>query len=164
MTGTPVRTPDQHPGPSSTPGTEAGRPGSEVPVRLKLSALWASTMLLFAYGDLFALYRRDIIADLERGELAGFSVGQPFLLATSVYVAIPCLMVFACLVMTPRVGRWTNVVLASGYALTIAGAMVGEGWAYYLFFGVLEIGLLAAVVRYAWSWSVPAGASQGARA
>ena len=161
MTGTRVRTQRQEP---TSPASEAGRPGSAMPVQLKLSALWASTMLLFAYGDLFGLYRRDIIADLDRGELAGFPVGQPFLLAASVYVAIPCLMVAACLVMRPRVARWTNIVLALVYVLTIAGAMIGDGWVYYLFLGVLEIGLLAAVVRYAWRWSVPADDVPASRA
>jgi hypothetical protein len=163
MIGTPVPTPGQVPGPGPL-GDEAGRPASEVPVRAKLAALWAATMLLFAYGDLFALFRRDVIDDITNGEVGGFSVGQPFLLATSAYVAIPALMVFLCLVMTPTVGRWTNIVLGSVYAVTVALSMIGEGWAYYLFLSVLEIGLLALIVRYAWSWSRPAGPSHGPRA
>jgi hypothetical protein len=30
-----------------------------VPVKLKLAALWVATMFLFAYGDLFTMYRAD---------------------------------------------------------------------------------------------------------
>jgi len=163
MTATRVPAPGEVPG-FGSPRNGARGPSSAVPVRAKLAALWASTMLLFAYGDLFALFRRDVIDDITNGEVGGFSVDQPFLLATSVYVAIPALMVFLCLVMGPTVGRWTNVVLGSVYVVTIAVSAIGERWAYYLFLSVLEIGLLALVVRYAWSWSQPAGQSQDSRA
>ena len=152
MIGTRVPTPGQPTGPGPL-RDEPGGPRSTVPVRAKLAALWAATMMLFAHGDLFALFRRDVLEGITNGEVGGFSVGQPFLLATSVYVAIPALMVFLCLVMPPTVGRWTNVVLGSVYAITIAVSMIGEGWAYYLFLSVLEIGLLALIVRYAWSGS-----------
>jgi hypothetical protein len=125
-------------------------------VRAKLATLWAATMLLFAYGDLFGLFRADLIEDVSNGEVGGFSVDQTFLLATSVYVAIPSLMVFLCLVLRPAVTRWTNLVLGPVYAASIAASMIGEEWAYYLFLSALEIGLLALVVRYAWTWRTAA--------
>ena len=90
-----------------------------VPLRLKLSALWASTMFLFAFGDIFSGYRTDIIEDLRSGELGGFEVSQAFLLATSIYVAIPSLMVFLSLVLRPALNRRTNIVLRSVYAVTV---------------------------------------------
>jgi hypothetical protein len=37
-----------------------------VHTRIKLSALWTSMLFVFAYVDLFSLYRADIRADLER--------------------------------------------------------------------------------------------------
>jgi len=47
-----------------------------VPLRLKLSALWAATMFLFAYGDIFTGYRSGVVEDLRHGELGGFEVNQ----------------------------------------------------------------------------------------
>ena len=123
-----------------------------VPLRLKLSALWASTMFLFAYGDIFTGYRTDIIEDLRTGELGGFDVNQAFLLATSVYVAIPSLMVFLSLVLRPAVNRRTNIVLGSVYAVTIALSVIGEGWAYFVFLSVVEVALVMLIVWYAWRW------------
>ena len=52
----------------------------DVNVRVKLSALWASMLFVFAYVDLFSLYRPDVRADLEAGELAGFTVDRAVLL------------------------------------------------------------------------------------
>jgi hypothetical protein len=42
-----------------------------VNVRIKISALWTSMLFVFAYVDLFSLYRPDLRADLEAGESAG---------------------------------------------------------------------------------------------
>ena len=48
----------------------------KVNVRIKISALWASMLFVFAYVDIFSLYRPDFRADLEAGEIAGFTVGE----------------------------------------------------------------------------------------
>ena len=137
---------------SSTAAAQRTLEDVKVPVRLRLSALWASMMFLFAYGDIFAGYRTDVIEDLRAGELGGFEVNQAFLVATSVYVAIPSLMVFLCLVLRPAVNRWTNVVLAAVYAVTIALSVIGEGWAYFVVLSILEVALAALIAWYAWRW------------
>jgi Family of unknown function (DUF6326) len=72
-----------------------------VNVRIKISALWTSILFVFAYVDIFSLYRADFRADLEAGDVGGFTVDQPFLLGTTVYVVIPSLMVFCALVLVP---------------------------------------------------------------
>ena len=36
-------------------------------------------LFVFAYVDLFSLYRPDFRADLEAGEIGGFTVNQSFL-------------------------------------------------------------------------------------
>ncbi len=71
---------------------------SNVNVRIKISGLWTSMLFVFAYVDLFSLYRPDFRADVEAGEIGGFTVNQAFLLGTTVYVVIPSLMVFCTLV------------------------------------------------------------------
>jgi hypothetical protein len=46
-------------------------------------------LFIFAYIDLFSLYRPDFRADIEAGEVGGFAVNQSFLLGTTAYVVIP---------------------------------------------------------------------------
>ncbi|MEA3215565.1 MAG: hypothetical protein QOJ19_1721, partial [Acidimicrobiia bacterium] len=60
-----------------------------VNVRIKISALWASMLFVFAYIDLFGLLRADVRADLETGKVSGFTVDQTFLLGATAYVIIP---------------------------------------------------------------------------
>jgi uncharacterized membrane protein YphA (DoxX/SURF4 family) len=124
---------------------------SNVNVRIKISALWTSMLFVFAYVDLFSLYRPDIRADLEAGEIGGFTVNQSFLLGTTVYVVIPSLMVFCALVLRPRVNRIANIALSIMYATTIIAAAIGE-WNYYILGSAIEVALLAGIVYYAWTW------------
>jgi hypothetical protein len=131
--------------------TETKFEPSNVNVRIKISALWTSMLFVFAYVDLFSLYRPDFRADLEAGEIGGFTVNQSFLLGTTVYVVIPSLMVFCALILRPRVNRIANIALSVVYALTIVAGASGE-WTYYILGSAIEIGLLAAIIYYAWTW------------
>ena len=124
---------------------------SPVNVRIKISALWMSMLFVFAYVDLFSLYRPDFRADVEAGEVGGFAVNQTFLLATTAYVVIPSLMVFCVLVLRPRLNRILNIALAIVYAVSIVATTIGE-WTYYVLGSLIEVTLLAAVVFYAWTW------------
>ena len=129
-----------------------------VNVRVKISALWASMLFVFAYVDLFSLYRADIRADIAAGELGGFTIGQSFLLGTTAYVVIPALMVFGALVLRPRINRIVNIGLSAVYALTMVGGAIGE-LSYYVLGSAVEVVLLAAVAYYAWTWPRAAGSS-----
>ena len=121
------------------------------PVRIKLSALWTSMLFVFAYVDIFGLYRPDIRADLEAGEVGGFAVNQAFLAGTTAYIVIPALMVFGALVLPPRINRIANIGLGFVYAATIVGGAIGE-WSYYVMGSAIEVVLLGAIAWYAWTW------------
>ncbi|MGH8825265.1 MAG: DUF6326 family protein [Jiangellaceae bacterium] len=120
-------------------------------MRIKISASWTSMLFVFAYVDLFSLYRPDFRADLEAGEVGGFAVNRSFLFGVTAYVVIPSLMVLLTLVLRPRLNRIANIALAIAYAVTIITGAVGE-WSYYILGSGIEVGLLAAVVYYAWTW------------
>jgi hypothetical protein len=122
-----------------------------VNVRIKISALWASMLFVFVYVDLFSLYRPDVRADIEAGEVGGFTVNQWFLLGVTVYAVIPSLMVFCALILRPRANRIANIALSIAYALTIIAGAIGE-WNYYILGSAIEVALLAAIVYYAWNW------------
>ena len=123
----------------------------DVNVRIKISALWTAMLFVFAYVDIFSHYRPDFRADLEAGEIGGFTVNQSFLLGTTLYVVIPSLMLVGALVLRPRVNRIANIALSAVYALTIIAGAIGE-WSYYILGSAIEVALLASVVYYAWTW------------
>lgn len=65
---------------------------------------------------------------------------------------------FGALVLRPRINRTVNIGLSVLYALTIVVGAVGE-WNYYILGSAIEVGLLAAVAYYAWTWPKAAGSS-----
>lgn len=126
---------------------------SPVDIRIRLAGLWATTMLIFAYVDLFSLFRPDFRAALDQGKVFVFDVGEPFLLGATIYVIIPSLMIYLSLVMPRRLNRIVNISLAALYAVTIVGGAIGE-WSYYILGSAVEAVLLLVVIRHSWSWRV----------
>jgi len=125
--------------------------GVRVGVRPKISALWIAMLVLFAYGDIFGFFKPGQIEEVMSGEISGIEITQGFLFAISVYIAIASVMIFLTLVLKPAVVRWTNIVLAILYIVSIVAAAIGED-AYYLFLSAVEIAMLLLIVRYAWTW------------
>jgi hypothetical protein len=127
-----------------------------VDIRLKIAALWVATLFIFAYVDLFSLYRPDVRADLEAGRLFAFDVSQTFLFLTTLYIVLPSLMIYLTLVLPRGVNRVLNIALAAVYAVTIVGSAVGE-WGYFVLGSAAEAVLLGTVVYHAWTWRESAG-------
>jgi len=65
---------------------------------------------------------------------------------------IPAVMVFLSVTLKPKVNRWVNIILGVLYTVVNIGNLIGETWAYYIFFGVVEIAFIALIVWYAWKW------------
>lgn len=128
--------------------TDDAHPDRPIDTRLKIAALWTATMLIFAYVDLFSLYRPDVRADIEAGGVSALDIGQPFLFFATVYIIVPAVMIYLTLVLPRRVNRITNCSLAALYAVTIVGGAVGE-WNYYVLGSIVETLLLAMVIRHA---------------
>ena len=134
----------------------------EIPVKLKISALWAAVMFCYVYADFFMLHEPGRLAHMNAGILAPF--GRPtagIMLGVSVMMVIPSVMVFLSLVLPPSVNRWTNMALGSIYSVIILLTMIGAPL-FYLFFGTVEVILTAAIVRYGWTWPrIASGADPG---
>lgn len=123
-----------------------------IDVRIKLSGLWISTMFVFAYVDLFGFFRADVLESALAGKVFIFDVSQTFLLLTTLYVAIPSVMIVLSLIVRPSRNRIMNMVASVFYIVTIGGSMVGEEWIYFLVGSLIEIILLLTIAYVAWTW------------
>ena len=121
-------------------------------VRLKVAALWTALLFLFAYGDIFEFFTPGRIEELTAGEISGIKITQGYLFGISVYIAVSSVMIFLTLVLTPRVSRWTNIVLSILYVASIVASVIGETWVYFYFLSIVESALLLLILRYAWTW------------
>ena len=127
----------------------------KINVKLKLSALWAALMLLYIYADHFSLFRTGQIEEMISGRIGPFPVTQGSLLAFSILMMIPAVMVFLSLALKPTVNRWANIILGVLYTFVNISNLIGETWVYYIVFGVVEIVLTFLIVWYAWKWRNP---------
>ena len=127
----------------------------KINVKMKLSALWVALMLLYIYADIFSLYRPGQLEEMISGRMGPFPVTQGSLLSASVLMIIPAVMVFLSLALKPKVNRWTNISLGVLYTFVNISNLIGETWAFYIFFGIVEIVLTFLIVGHAWKWRNP---------
>lgn len=129
-----------------------------VDVRLVLSGLWTSLLILFVFVDLFSLYRPDVRASIAQERIADFAIDQTFLLAATLYITLPALMVGLSLLLPYRVVRWASLTMCACYAPTIVLAALGE-WHYYVMASGIELLLLLVIAIQAWCWQDPVEAA-----
>jgi len=129
-----------------------------IPVQAKLAAAWTSFMFLCAYVDIIAFFKPGVIVDILAGKVFEFDVSQTLLTTFLALMAIPIFMVVLSMTLPARANRTTNLIVASVQVPYTAFNVVGESWTYFytgppFVLGlVLELILLAVILRYAWTW------------
>jgi len=123
----------------------------KVHVKIKLAALWASVMFCYIYADYFGLYVPGTLQGMLQGKMGPLGpTTQGVLLGTSVVMAIPSVMIFLSVALKPNLNRWLNIIFGVIYTVIILITM--WAWAFYIFFGIIEVVLTGLVVWYAWNW------------
>jgi ABC-type dipeptide/oligopeptide/nickel transport system permease subunit len=126
----------------------------KVDEKVVLSGLWMSMLFVFAYVDIFDFFRADVINGALAGTVAstGFEIDQTLLTLMTVYILIPSLMVVMSLLAPAKANRVANIIVSLLYAASIVVTVIGETWAYYVLGSVVEVVLLLAIARVAWTW------------
>ena len=129
-----------------------------IPVRVKLAAAWTSVMFLYVYVDILAFFKPGVINGILAGKVWEFDVSQTLLTTFLALMAIPIFMVVLSMTLPARANRTTNLIVASVQVPYTAFNVVGESWTYFytgppFVLGlVLELILLAVILRSAWTW------------
>ena len=124
----------------------------KINVKLKIATLWAGLMLLYIYVDYFALYMPGKIDDMLKGKVYVFDITQGFLLVALASMTIPAGMIFLSVALPAKSNRWTNIIIAAVYIPYTLFNLAGEAWMHMVFGAVVEVVLLALIIRYAWKW------------
>jgi Family of unknown function (DUF6326) len=126
--------------------------GLEVPVQVRLAALWASTMFLYVYVDILSLYKPGTAREILCGRVWDFEITQGWALGALVLMTIPSVMIALWVLLPTKANQRTNIVVASLFVLVSIGNAIGETWAFIWLGAIGEVVLLATVVRLAWRW------------
>jgi phosphoglycerol transferase MdoB-like AlkP superfamily enzyme len=119
-------------------------------MRVRLSTLWVFMLLNYLYCDVMGLYDPTVSADLSRDAL----------LAASLLMELPILMILMSRMLRDRPNRWANVMAGGFMAVVQAATLFGGSGptAYYVFFSAIEIACLLFIVWTAWRWAQPVAA------
>ena len=124
-----------------------------ISVRAKLAAAWTSFMFLYAYVDILGFFTPGIVEDILDGRVYEFDLSQTFSTTVLTVLAIPIFMVVLSMTLPARASRITSLVVASLYVPFTVFNVAGGFYLYFYGLGVvLELILLALILRYAWTW------------
>jgi hypothetical protein len=127
----------------------------QINVKLKLSALWASVMFCYIYGDYFALYVPDQLANLMHGDSAMGLTTPLKLVMFSLLMTPPSVMIFLSLALKPTINRVLNIALGLFFTAIMALVVLTSKNPWMLFntvLGCIEMIITLLIVGYAWKW------------
>ena len=117
-------------------------------VKIVLSALWVSTMLIYLLGDVLRIFA----GHMKPGEIAGIIATQKMWMAAAVLMLIPIVMVFLSITLPYPVNRWSNILAAILlFGVNIVG-VTGYSGAYDRFLIIVSLGFNVLIVWNAWKW------------
>ena len=122
-------------------------------IKVKLAALWTSVLFCYIYGDYFELFVPGQVDSLLTGENILDSPVK--LLAASIVIAIPSVMVAASIILRPKINRILNIVFGAWFTLLmvfIGINSISEWYGFYVFLAILESILTSLIIWYAWRW------------
>ncbi len=123
-----------------------------VPIRLKLSALWASVMFCFIYADFFGLFVPGRLMAMNAGLMKPLGAATPTVLLTvSAMIAIPSALVALSLLLPVALSRWANIVFGLLYTAIMVLTSMGAP-PFYILFATVEIAMLLTLVVLAAKW------------
>ena len=122
-------------------------------IKLKLSALWTAVMFLYIYGDYFSMYVPDQIEGMMTGKT--LLTSPPKLLAASMLMTVPPLMIFFSLTLKPRINRLMNLVFGVFYSIIMV--LIGidslkSWWIFMVFLAIVEVLMTSTIAWLAWKW------------
>lgn len=125
----------------------------KINVRLQLSALWASVMFLYIYGDYFELYVPGKAAGLLNGQNM---LNTPYkLLFATISLALPSLLIFLSLMITPKWNRVLNISIGAFltlFTLLVGASSLSEWRIFYVMLALLESIITSIIIWKAWRW------------
>ena len=125
----------------------------QIPVKIKLAALWTAVMFCYVYGDYFELYVPHKVQGLITVNNMLDSPVKVFV--ASIVAVLPGLMICGAVLLRTKLNRVLNLVLGTAYTalMLLVGSLSLSTWrTFYVFLALLESVLTATIVWQAWQW------------
>ena len=117
-------------------------------IRIKLSALWVTLMLIYLLGDVLRIFS----GDFKPGEIEGMQGTQGLYVGLAAFMLIPIIMVFLTLVLPYKVDRWANIIVPVVFFLFNVVGLPTYPSVYDKFLIAVSLLVNVLTVWYAWRW------------
>jgi hypothetical protein len=125
---------------------------SRISTPVKLAGLWGAVMFMYIYVDIIGFFKPGTITEILAGKAWIYDIDQTWLLLSLMLMTLPVIMVCASLILPSRMNRYANIGLGAFHIMIAFGFASGEINAYYLFGTIVEVIILAMIIRTAWKW------------
>ena len=125
-------------------------------MKLLFAILWIFLSVNYIYCDQLSTLEPGVLEETMTGFVADGTVQitPVFLLGTAIMMEIPFVMIVLSWVLKFKINRWVNIIAAAVmFLIQIASLFLGAPSLMYIFFSVVEITALLAIIILAWRWS-----------
>lgn len=123
----------------------------KVNTRVLLSSLWIVVMINMLKADILSLYLPGALDELV--SFAGDTPIPQLMLGGAVIMEIAIVTIVLSHVLTYRVNRWANIIVAVLMIAFVIGG--GSSYPHYIFIAAVEVVCLMLIIGIAWRWSKP---------
>ena len=122
----------------------------KIDTKVLLSSLWIVVMINMLKADILSLYIPGALDELV--SFAGDTPIPQLMLGGAVIMEIAIVMIVLSHVLTYRVNRWANIIVAVLMIAFVVGG--GSTYPHYIFIAVVEVVCLLLIIGIAWRWRV----------
>ncbi|MEO1310973.1 MAG: DUF6326 family protein [Pseudomonadota bacterium] len=124
----------------------------DVATPVRLSLLWAALMGLYIYNDYFSMYLPGTIEEMSSGVMGPLGAAtDTIMIAVSLVLAIPALLIFLSSALPPALAKWANVLFGAAYTVIEILTFFGSA-PFYQIVVVFEILVTLAIIWTALTW------------
>nr|WP_250886481.1 DUF6326 family protein [Bacillus sp. SM2101] len=116
-----------------------------------LSALWIFVLLNVIFRDIHELFRPGLLQEMMMGNVNGTIITEELLLVFGILLEIPIAMVILSRILQHRINRLINII-ASFITMIMLIIFGGINDLDDIFFLIMEIIALIAIIWCAWRW------------
>ena len=109
-------------------------------------------MLLYIYCDIYSTFRTGHLEEVMTGKMGPFEISQATLAILGALMIPTALMVAVSLFAKAKAVKWASIIIGVLYTFVNLGNLVGETWAYYWMYGILELALTIFIIIVAAKW------------
>ena len=120
----------------------------KIDTRVLLSSLWIVVMINMLKADILSLYIPGALDELV--SFAGDTPIPQLMLGAAVIMEIAIVMIVLSHVLTYRVNRWANIIVAVLMIAFVVGG--GSTYPHYIFIAAVEVVCLLLIIGIAWRW------------